>query len=101
MTLPVGEGTFGRVGQRATDELVHRLRGVQHLRRDFAAANGQRAIEEASLDEHRTPGRSRWARARLCRRRTVLEPGTPSPASPNAPRKLSTSSAAGFLMNAA
>jgi hypothetical protein len=33
------------VVQRATDEFVHRLRGVEHLRRDFAAANGQRSIE--------------------------------------------------------
>jgi hypothetical protein len=37
---------------RATDELVHRLRGVQHLRGGFAAVNGERAIEEADLDEH-------------------------------------------------
>ena len=37
--------------QRTTDELVHRLRGVQHLRRDFTATNGERSIEEVDLDE--------------------------------------------------
>src|SRR5262245_29294549 len=39
--------------QRATDELVHRLRGVENLRGRFAAANGELAIEQANLDEHR------------------------------------------------
>jgi hypothetical protein len=41
------------ISDRATDELVHRLSGIQHLRRDFAAANGKRSIEQAGLDEHR------------------------------------------------
>jgi hypothetical protein len=39
--------------QRATDKLIHRLSGVQHLRGDFAAANGKRSIEQTDLDEHR------------------------------------------------
>jgi hypothetical protein len=34
------------------DELVHRLSRVQHVRRDFAAANRKRSIEEADLDEN-------------------------------------------------
>jgi ATP-dependent protease HslVU (ClpYQ) ATPase subunit len=36
------------------DELVHRLSRVQHVRRDFAAANRKRSIEEADLDENRS-----------------------------------------------
>ena len=43
----------GVVG-RATDELVHRLGGVQDLRRGLAAADGKCSIEEADLDEHRS-----------------------------------------------
>src|SRR5215468_10334406 len=39
---------------RATDELVHRLSEVQQLRRDFAAANRQRSIEQAELDKYRS-----------------------------------------------
>jgi hypothetical protein len=40
--------------RRAMDELVHRLSRVQHVRRDFAAANRKRSIEEADLDENRS-----------------------------------------------
>jgi len=36
------------------DELVHRLRRVQHLRGDFATPNGKRSIEEVELDEQRS-----------------------------------------------
>src|SRR5262249_9340189 len=39
--------------QRATDELIHRPRGVENLRGRFAAANGELAIEQANLDEYR------------------------------------------------
>src|ERR1700730_3104279 len=42
------------VVRRATDELVHRLGGIPHLRRDLAAENGERPIEEPGLDEHRS-----------------------------------------------
>src|SRR5215813_1387208 len=36
------------------DELVHGLGRIHHLSGDFAAPDGQRAIEEAELDEHRS-----------------------------------------------
>src|SRR5262245_35918136 len=35
----------------AFDELIHRLRRVQHLRGSFAAPNRKHPIEEAELDE--------------------------------------------------
>src|SRR5262249_51687001 len=41
------------VARRATDELVHRLRGVEHLRRGLAATNRKRAIEQTDLHQHR------------------------------------------------
>ena len=42
------------VGQgRVADEPVHRLRGVDHLRRDLPAADRQRPVEQADLDEDR------------------------------------------------
>src|SRR5262249_54516293 len=46
------------VARRATDEFVHRLRAVQHLRRGLPAAHGPRAIEEAELTESYRAGRS-------------------------------------------
>src|SRR5262245_20939383 len=38
----------------AMDELVHRLRWIQHLRGDFAAPDGKRSIDEVQLDEQRS-----------------------------------------------
>src|SRR5262249_8774709 len=38
----------------AIDDLVHRLHGAQHLRRDFAAAYGKHSIEKAQLDKYRS-----------------------------------------------
>ena len=40
--------------QHATDELVHRLSGVQHLGRDFATADRKRSIEKVKLDQQRS-----------------------------------------------
>src|SRR5262245_45302230 len=38
----------------AMDELVHRLRRIQHLLGDFAAPDGKRSIDEVQLDEQRS-----------------------------------------------
>jgi len=42
------------LGVTAMDELVHRLRRIQHLRDDFAAPDGKRSIDEVKLDEQRS-----------------------------------------------
>src|SRR5215472_8490354 len=42
------------VGRCTADELVHRLRGLEHLRRDLPTTHRQGAINEADLDEERS-----------------------------------------------
>src|SRR5262249_39486548 len=46
--------SWGRRDTSSTmNELVHWLSRVQYLRRGFTAADGQRSIDKAELDEHR------------------------------------------------
>jgi hypothetical protein len=57
---------------RATDELVHRLRGVQQLRGGFAAGERRACDRGGRLGRAPTPDPSRCARARPCRLGTAM-----------------------------